>query len=70
MAALALAEAALPPALAERMRAERGRLDELCRSDLCRVGRLDTLDLERRTKGLIRDAYLEVYDAQRAAESG
>jgi hypothetical protein len=66
MAALVLMETTLPRHLADLMREERAQIDELCRSELCRTGRLDTLGLERRTKRLIREAYVEASSATRA----
>jgi hypothetical protein len=57
MAMLAVAEAALLPLLASRIRSRRMQLDELCRSAERLAGRLDLGRLERETMSLVREAY-------------
>jgi len=55
MAALALAEVAASPLLAERLRAKRDHLDELCRTEDAKSGRLDVAALRAETASLLRE---------------
>jgi hypothetical protein len=56
MAALALSEAAACPVLAQKLRAKREQLDELCRTEDARSGLLDIASLRAETASLLREA--------------
>jgi hypothetical protein len=55
MATLAVAEANFPPQRAAQIRARRRELDELCRSEDARAGRLDLGTLKRDAFRLLQD---------------
>ena len=56
MAMLILAEAVVSPMHNAPMRLKRGQLDELCRSEESKAGRLDTATLQNEVLALIRSA--------------
>lgn len=56
MAALALAERCASPSLAARLRAKRDELDELCRREAAKGGRLDVERASAETTRLVREA--------------
>jgi len=56
MATLALAETSVPAALAAPLRAKREQLDDLCRTDDAKAGRLDVASLRAETNALLRES--------------